>query len=591
MKQEYTTARLRYQRGYDYNVRLDYYGEVSENIDYLADKQWGNDISKSSMPNPVFNIEKLIQRYKVSSLISPSVSAVYTVEAVDEDTMGEEKNLSQMAKLLSNSASVRWERQKMMKVLRECVEDAWVSGDMCTHTYWDPYVKTNQDYQGDFCTERILPGNVFFGDPNTPDVSKQPYIMLVKRQTLSEVKARAKEYGMKQSDIDNIVPDHDIDTQMGDLYDVELQDDEGKLNVLYTYYREKKKGEWYVYLDESTATVDMQTKKYIKKGNYPIAFGNWEPQSNSYHGRPESSGLHTTQRFINKMYALCMLWMINNAFGKIVYDETRCSGVTNEIGVATPISGPVSDVIAQLRSGDFNTAILQVIDTAIEYTKEFCGLSNAALGQGAAYNTSAIVALGKQAAIQLEGNQARVFQFVEDIYSIWAEFMVEKYATGRKVPIMEDGKLVYKPFDGTMRDRLILNTKIDVGASSVWSEVAAIQTLDNMLLNAILTPIQYIERLPNGVIPNREKLIEELKAVAQMPEGQANMLTEDDNEAMAQFFDSLPAEQQTALKALPADQMEQQIIQMMATPRQPQEEMDIDSIMSQLGGLYGQETV
>ena len=149
--------------------------------------------------------------------------------------------------------------------------------------------------------------------------------------------------------------------------------------------------------------------------------------------------------------------------------------------------------------------------------------------------------------------------------------MVEKYDTGRLLPIKEDGKLVYKPFDAKLRKKMLLNTRIDVGASSVWSEVAAIQTLDNMLLSQILTPIQYIERLPSGVIPNREALIEELKAIAQAPtpeeemQGQpTDMLDEDDNEMMAQFFTSLPPEQQTALKALPPQEMEQAVIQMMS---------------------------
>lgn len=597
MRKEYTNASLRFQRGYDYNMKLDYYAEVSENIDYLADKQWGSDMSSGSMPNPIFNIEKMIQRYKVSSVISPSVSAKYSVDAVDEDVeAGEDKVLSDMAKLMSNSATVRWERQKMMSILRKCVEDSWVSGDMCVHVYWDASKKTNQGYKGDYCTERISGGNVFFGDPNTPEVEKQPYILILKRETVGEVRKRAKAYGLKATEIEKITPDETTDTQLGSLSDTELDGGElndQKCNVYMTYYKE----DGYVYLDESVNSVDLQIKKKIKGGQYPIAWGNWDCQENSYHGRPESSGLHTTQRFINKMYALCMLWMINNAFGKVVFDETRCSGVTNEIGTAIPINGPVNEVIAQLKSGDFNTAILQVIDTAIEYTKEFCGLSAAALGQGAAYNTSAIVALGKQAAIQLEANQARVFQFVEDIYSIWGDFIVEKYGNGRKIPVMEDGKLVYKPFDNTMKEKMILNTKIDVGTSSVWSEVAAIQTLDNMLLNAILTPIQYIERLPAGVLPNREKLIEELKAVATMPteEGQPTMADESDNEVMADFFDSLPAEQQTALKSLPADQMEQQIIQMMAQGGQNglqgegnEEEMNLEQLMSQLGGTNGQ---
>jgi hypothetical protein len=596
MKNDVTTASLRYQRGISYNEKLDYYGEVSENIDYLADKQWGADMAKGSMPNPVFNIEKMIQRYKVSSVISPSISAKYSVDAVDEDVLeGEDKILSDMAKLLSNSASVRWERNKMMSILRKCVEDAWVSGDMCTHTYWDADKKTNQGYKGDFCTERISGGNVFFGNPKSNKVKDQPYILIIKQENVGKVRKRAKSYKLDNNDIMKIVPNDNTDIQMGELFDTNIDgasDIDRICDVYLTYYIE----DGIVYLDEETSAVELKMKTKIKEGQYPITWGNWDEQENSYHGRSESSGLHTTQRFINKMYALCMLWMINNAFGKIVYDETRCSGVTNEIGVAIPISGPVTEVIAQLKSGDFNTAILQVIDTAIEYTKEFCGLSNAALGQGAAYNTSAIVALGKQAAIQLEGNQARVFQFVEDIYSIWADFMVEKYGNGRKMPVMEEGKLVYKPFDNTMKEKMILNTRIDVGASSVWNEIAAIQTLDNMLMNAVLTPIQYIERLPAGVMPNREGLIQELKAVAQMPteEEQAqpepNMMGEDDNEVMAQFFDSLPQEQQTALKSLPADQMEQAVISMMSQGGQNgvqgrnEEEIDLESMMSQLGG-------
>ena len=567
-----TLASRRYQNGYDYNLRIDYYGEVSENIDYLAGKQWGNDVSRSSMPNPVFNIEKMVEHYQVATVISPSIAAKYSVEGVDEDVLeGENKILSEMAKLMSNSATVRWERQKMMSVLRKCVEDAWVSGDMCCHVYWDHSKKTNQNYKGDFCTERLSGGNVFFGDANTPDVEKQPYILVVKRETVLSVRNRAKSYGMSKDDIEKIMPDSETRSQLGQLYDTEMQGNETldqKLNVYLTYYKEDD----VVYLDESTETVDMQIKKKVKNGRYPIAWGNWQTQENSYHGRPQSSEIHTTQRFINKMFSLCMLWMINNAFGKVVFDETRCNGVTNEIGVAIPVTGSVSEVIYQLKSGDFNSAIMTVIDKAIEYTLQFCGVSSSALGQSAAYNTSAIVTNVKQSAVQLEGNQARVFQFVEDIYEIWADFIIEKYGDGRLMPIEEDGKIVYKPFDATMRSKMIMNTKIDVGASSVWSEQAAQQTLDNMLLNQIITPIQYLERLENGVIRDKSKLIEELKAIANMPEEQppTPMTDNVDMEAMAQFFDTLPQEQQIALKSMQPDQMQQALIQLMNTPVMPE---------------------
>ena len=56
--------------------------------------------------------------------------------------------------------------------------------------------------------------------------------------------------------------------------------------------------------------------------------------------------------------------------------------------------------------------------------------------------------------------------------------------------------------------------KLDVGASSYYSEIASLQTLDNLLMNGHITPVQYLERIPDGNIPRRRALIEELKQQA-----------------------------------------------------------------------------
>ena len=66
---------------------------------------------------------------------------------------------------------------------------------------------------------------------------------------------------------------------------------------------------------------------------------------------------HPNQRFINKMFAMCMVWFMYNAFGKIAYDATRISSWTNEIGVAIPVQGSIEGVVQQLSSGDFNNAV------------------------------------------------------------------------------------------------------------------------------------------------------------------------------------------------------------------------------------------
>ena len=55
------------------------------------------------------------------------------------------------------------------------------------------------------------------------------------------------------------------------------------------------------------------------------------------------------------------------------------------------------------------------------------------------------------------------------------------------------------------------SVKIDVGASSYYSEIASLQTLDNLLLNQRISTVQYLERIPDGNVAGRRKLIEELK--------------------------------------------------------------------------------
>jgi hypothetical protein len=114
------------------------------------------------------------------------------------------------------------------------------------------------------------------------------------------------------------------------------------------------------------------------------------------------------------------------------------------------------------------------------------------------------------------------------------------------------------------------------------------QTLDGLLKGNYITMIQYLERIPNGIIPKKQELIEELQAQMQqqqiMAEQQAmmqeqQMVAEQEGQAqqeqqmqgekeaqyekMAQFMESLPPDVQDKLQMLPPEQMEVQLMQMM----------------------------
>lgn len=565
-----TLAYSRYLAGYDYNLKMNYYSKATENENMINGDQWVG-VNAGDLPTPVFNIEKRVMDYKIAAIMSQKIKGVYSIEGISqygEDETEAERHLNEVANLMSGNAEIMWEKLKMDAKLRLALRDGFQTGDMCCFTYWDPTVRTGQDYTGDFVSEIVFGGNVFFGNPNEADAQKQPYIIILIRDTVENLKAEARRNGISEEEIKFIEPDDDTDTQVGKHGKDELEsNDEAtkKCNAFIMFWKKDGKVMW----SKSTKYVTIRKEVDLGIKRYPIAWANWDIVRNSYHGKAECTEIHPNQRFINKMFAMCMIWFMYNAFGKVAYDATRISGWTNEIGVAVPVQGAVDGVVQQLSSGDFNNAVLLVIDYAIRYTKDFLGATDAALGEMRADNTSAIVMVQKASAVPLENQMHRLYQFVEDIYLIWAEFMANKYADGRKVPVKENGKVIYKPFTVEDREKLIMNVNIEVGASSYWSEIASQQTLDNLLMQKQITLIQYLERIPNGTIPNKQALIEELKAIAmavpdpnEQPQG-GGLIQGADYEAMAQFYDSLPQNIQQQLNSLPPEQMEAQIMAMM----------------------------
>jgi hypothetical protein len=69
-----------------------------------------------------------------------------------------------------------------------------------------------------------------------------------------------------------------------------------------------------------------------------------------------------------------------------------------------------------------------------------------------------------------------------------------------------------RDFDFAELKKVQFAVKQDVGASSYWSEMASMQTLDNLLMNKLITPKQYIERLPNGYITKKQELLDDFTA-------------------------------------------------------------------------------
>ena len=101
------------------------------------------------------------------------------------------------------------------------------------------------------------------------------------------------------------------------------------------------------------------------------------------------------------------------------------------------------------------------------------------------------------------------------------------YDDKRLVCVMRGDEQEFEGFNlSAFRDGLF-GCRVDVGASSYWSEIAVLNTLDSLLKLGKISTVQYLERLPDGLITEKEKLIEEIRAYEQAQQGKENFLVEE----------------------------------------------------------------
>ena len=274
---------------------------------------------------------------------------------------------------------------------------------------------------------------------------------------------------------------------------------------------------------------------------YPIAWANWEKQKNQYHGRALVTGLVPNQIFINSMFATAMRHMQLVAFQKTIFNADLIDNWTNEVGQAIAVHGlqpgqSITQVAQNLPVAEMSSQIFTLIDKAMAYTKECLGATDAQMGNVKPDNTSALMVLQTNAEVPLENIRAGLYEWVEDISSILLDMMGTYYG---KRPVVVDktfnelitgpgGTPVIDPMTGTMKTQsmvrkvvqefdfsvlkhLFLNLRIDVGATTYFSEIAMTQTLDNLRRDGTLDVIQYLERIPDKLIPKKQELLDELR--------------------------------------------------------------------------------
>ena len=500
-----------YEAGLSFNQGIDLYDCVQTNENFFIGKQWEG-VKSNGLPTPVFNFLKRVVLFSVANVSTDNLK----LHAKRMPSSGQmPANMAELlADILNDQFAAIFEYNKMGSCIREFCRNAAVDADGCTYTYWDSGVDTGQPSKGAIRTEVLMNTQVMFGNPNSRDVQSQPYILIERRMLVKDAKRRAEANG---SEAYLITAD---EKESGDPHLDNLGGD--KVTVLLRLWRDEDTGTIHGY--ECTRNAEIRKPWDLGIKLYPITWMNWDYVQDCYHGQAMITGLIPNQIFVNKLFAMSMISLMTLAYPKVVFDKTKVSKWSNRVGAAIAVNGNVDNVAKIMDPASISPQISQFIDIAIGYTQKFLGASDVALGDTRPDNTSAIIALQRAAATPMELTKQNLLQSIEDLGRIYMEFMSEYYGNRFvEVPGPNGQGKVIVPFDFSILKEIPFTVELDVGASSYWSEIASMQTLDNLLMQGKISTVEYLKRIPAGQITDRETLIAVLEEQERMEKATAGI--------------------------------------------------------------------
>ncbi len=581
-----------YKKGNEYKASIGDKGifeqsKINERF-YVGD-QWRGANCGNERPLVRRNIIKRIADYKLSSITSAPIAVNFSADGVPDNSglqeqvkMYQEKlkagadftaetddaEISVITSVLSDYFKTTAERVKFDAKKEIALRNAYISGTGIAYTYWDErintglYADTNKTtaIKGDIAFEVLDIENVIFGDPNNDSVQGQPFILISQRADVEEVRREARRNRISAEDIENIKPDGADSYEMNAGTRGEQEPEDSKrVTVITKFYKEwDKEGNGY-----KVMCVKCCEKTYVRKPwdtglkLYPIAKMCWQKRKSSAYGDSEITYQIPNQIALNRATS-AEIWAIMNAGmpKTVINADIVTDPLTNNPGEIIKVFGASEDVAGAIRHISppaFANQLVTVLNDLANNTLADNGATDAALGNIKPDNASAIIQMREASLQPMQLYQNAFYDFIEDIARIWADFWLHLYGD-RSLRIEDQDGIFYIPFHPERYKNLILTARIDVGSSPLWNIPATVSMLDSLYGAKIINKIQYLERLPDGIIPDKTGLLREAR------------------EELAAQQQAMLAQQQAAMDAIP-----QQVpgAEMPVTEEIPMEVMDV----------------
>lgn len=554
-----------YERGRNYHRMTGIYTDTDRNYRMYNGNQWGK--AKLGDVEPVQkNFIKPIVKYKVGVVHDNLYAIVFSSQNFENREF--HKEAEKYCEMLNRYASRVWEKDCMDFKGRKITKDSAINDEGIIYV--------------DFDTEKMLPVNeivkkndIYYGNENDEDIQAQPYILIRKRIPVSNAIEWAKLEGVSEEKTKFIIGDNDTFEESGESAKIEL---DNMVTIVYKFYKKDKT----VHFSCATRWIDIIEDVNTGLSLYPIAHFNWEEKEGSARGEGEVRYLIPNQIEVNRTELRRVITVKQQAYPQKIVDSSKIANPAsvNTVGGVIKTNGqPVEDVhkvVGTLTPAQMSPDVKQLQDDLIQVTRDLAGAGDIATGNVNPEDASGRAILAVQQASQspMTEQKESYKKCVEDIARIWLDYLIVHSVDGVNLEQVTNdpntGEEIIQVVNvpQVTLQQLQATVKVDITPKGVYDRFAQEQTIENMLLQGLLSAQRvgelaiYAELLDDDSVAPKQKIMEavelireeqqriaQIQAEAQAMQQRANMFLMEDADAQAQQI----ADAQMQMQAVPTE--------------------------------------
>ena len=511
-----TTIWNLYEKGRNYHRMTGIYTDTDRNYRMYNGNQWGK--AKLGDVEPVQkNFIKPIVKYKVGVVHDNLYAIVFSSQ--NNENMAFQKEAERYCDMLNRYASRVWEKDKMDYKGRKLTKDSAINDEGILYI--------------DFDVEKMLPVNeivkkndIYYGNENDDDIQTQPYILIRKRIPVTNAIEFAKAEGLSEEKTAYIIGDNDTFEESGEAAKKEI---DNMVTIVYKFY--KKKGT--VHFSCATRWMDIAEDVDTGLTLYPIAHFNWEEKEGSARGEGEVRYLIPNQIEVNRTEVRRVITVKYQAYPQKVVDSSKIanpSALSTVGGVIKTNGQPVEDVhkiVGTLTPAQMSPDVKQLQDDLIQVTRDLAGAGDIATGNVNPEDASGRAILAVQQASQSPMTEQKegYKNFIEDVARIWLDYLIVHAVDGINLeesttdPATGEEVIQTVNVPQVTLEQLQATVKVDITPKSVYDRFAQEQTIENMLLQGLLSSQRvgelaiYAELLDDDSVAPKQKIKEAVELI------------------------------------------------------------------------------